>query len=224
MFTEIELAPDDSPAPSAEQILEYLLAPDAARATDAERPALRDFVFRYREVTKTPGELPFAPKEPTILEKLIWPLRHAKGSYALANYLGCIALCGMVGEMVAVLLWDISKVPLGDHPMSEDEQDGLFGRTFEKLPQERRTRVLRSLKLIDRDTKDAFDRLRSIRNKYLHLLSQTHERFVADAQSAYESSLKLVAVVLGQTFQDGKVVLRPDLMAYLVERGIVRPD
>jgi hypothetical protein len=217
LFTTIDLQRDGSAEPNADQVLDYLSAPNATRTVDA-------FVQRYREISNAPGELPVAPNEATILEKLIWPLRHAKGSYALANYLGCIALCGFVGEMVALVLWDIAKVPLGDHAMTESEQTDVFGSTFEKLGQERRTKVLHALKLIDVDAKAAFDQLRSIRRRYLHLLSQAHAQLPVDARYAYEAALKLVGVVLGQTFENGKIVLRSDLMAYLVEKGIVRPE
>jgi hypothetical protein len=34
----------------------------------------------------------------------------------------------------------------------------------------------------------------------------------------------VLAVVLGQTFKEGAVVLRPDLMAYLAEKGIVEVE
>lgn len=104
---EFDLQAADSPTPGADRLLDYLFAPEDDRSPDA-------FVLRYREIAAVPGTLFIAPKEPTILEKLIWPLRHAKGCYALANCLGCIALCGMVGEMVAILLWDIWKVPCRD--------------------------------------------------------------------------------------------------------------
>ena len=166
---EIDLERESSPPPGADRILDYLFAPEATRTVNA-------FVRRYREIAEAPGELTVAPNEPMILEKLVWPLRHANGSYALANYLGCIALCGMVGEMVAVLLWDISKVPLRERLMTEAEQKALFGNSFEKLGQERRTEVLHSLTVINDDAKAAFDALRTIRRRYLHLLSQTHQQ------------------------------------------------
>src|SRR2546428_9245445 len=123
LFTDIDLEPDGSQGPDADHILEYLFAPNATRTVDA-------FVQRYKQISNAPGELPIAPNEATILEKLIWPLRHAKGSYALANYLGRIELCGVVGEMVALRLWDIAKVPLGDHAMTESEQMDMFGSSF----------------------------------------------------------------------------------------------
>jgi hypothetical protein len=203
--------------PEADRLLDYLQAPEGDRSREA-------FVARYEEIAAVPDPLPIVPAEPTILEKLVWPLRQAKGSYALGNYLGCIALCGMVGEMVAILLWDISRVALQGHPMTEPEQRAMFGSTFEKLGQARRTEVLHALKLVDDASKAAFDDLRGIRSRYLHLLSQPHAQVAADARRAYENALKVVAVVLGQTFHDGAVVLRPDLMAYLTEKGIVQPE
>jgi hypothetical protein len=213
---EVDLAPPGSATPAAERLLDYLFAPEADRSPEA-------FVRRYREIAAVPGSLFVAPQEQTVLEKLVWPLRHAKGSYALANYLGCIALCGMVGEMVAILLWDISKVALQGHPMSEAEQRAVFGSTFEKLGQERRTDVLHTLKLIDDCILQAFDSLRGIRRKYLHFLSQTHAQLPPDARQAYEDALKLVNFILGQTVVDGAVALRPELMNYLTEKGIVTP-
>jgi len=53
---------------------------------------------------------------------------------------------------------------------------------FEELRQERRTEILLGLRLIDDDTKAAFDDLRAIRRRYLHLLSQSHERLAVDAR------------------------------------------
>lgn len=202
---EIDLLPNLSDAqvteiPQPGRLLDYLYAPEVDRSPAA-------FVARYKEIAAVSDPLPIVPAEPTILEKLVWPLRHAKGSYALGNYVGCIALCGMVGEMVAVLLWDISKVVLQGQAMTEARQRALFGSSFEKLGQERRVDILHALKLVDDATKAAFDSLRAVRRKYLHLLSQTHAQVAPDARRAYENALKIVAVVLGQTFKDGAVVL-----------------
>lgn len=209
----IDLEPRVRQMPTAEQILGYLTAPGVERGL----PAL---VARYGEVANVPDPLPIAPAEERLLEKLVWPLRHAKGSYALGNYLSCIALCGMVGEMVAILLWDISKTTLKGKVLDDAAQRALLGSSFEKLGQERRTQVLRVLDLIDDKAKDAFDSLREIRRRYLHLLSQSHSALVADARRAFEQALVVVAMALGQSYQDGGVVLRQDLMSYLLERGV----
>ncbi len=56
----------------------------------------------------------------------------------VGNYLGTIALCGMVAEMVAVLLYEISNFSLKNRPMTEQDQTSVFGSKFEKLGQDRR--------------------------------------------------------------------------------------
>lgn len=91
---EVDPDPASTASPTAEQLLDYLFAPNLEKGSKA-------FVLRYREIT-TDDTLFLAPAEPNILEKLVWPPRHAKSSYALGNHIGCIALCGMVGSSVQV--------------------------------------------------------------------------------------------------------------------------
>jgi hypothetical protein len=214
---ELDLNVIDQGNPTAEDILDFLSAPQLDKGIDA-------FCQRYREITTLNDPIPVAPAEPTILEKLVWPLRHAKGSYALGSYLSCIALCGMVGEMVALLLWEISNVTLQNNRLDEAGEKALFGSSFERLGQERRTQVLLSFGRITAETKASFDSLRELRRRYLHFLSQAHEQLPADARTAYEHALRVVTVVLGVAFKDGGVALRPDLMTYLTERGLVHEN
>ena len=184
---EIDMVASGAATPEADRLLDYLIAPEGDRGEDA-------FVKRYKEISAVDYLLPIAPAESNILDKLVWPLRHAKGNYALGNYLGCVALCGMVGEMVAILLWEISKVTLHGKLLAAAGEEAIFGRAFEKLGQERRTKVLRALELIDADTERAFDSLRGIRRKYLHFFSQTHAQVAPDAQQAFKDAIKVVSV------------------------------
>ena len=131
---EIDLDPASSAVPTEAQLLDYLFAPEGNKGCGT-------FVTRYRDIA-CEDTLFLAPAEKNLLQKLVWPLRHAIGSYALGNFLGCIALCGMVGKMVAILLWDISKVRLKEKTWDEEAQKAIFGSTFERLNQDRRTKVL----------------------------------------------------------------------------------
>lgn len=181
------------------------------------------FTRRFKDIAAAPNLLPIVPAEPTIMEKLVSPLRHAKASYLLSNYLGCIALCGLVSEMVAILIWDISKVQFGGERITAKQQNDIFGSTFERLGQDKRVKVLSGLKLIDDGTKQAFDAIRKIRRQYLHFLSGAHTTIARDARQAYDGALIVVAMVLGaRKFEKGAVVLREDLINYLVEKGIAR--
>jgi hypothetical protein len=210
---EIDADPSSTTMPTESQLLDYLFAPEGDRGCGT-------FVTRYREIT-CDDTLFLAPAEKHLLQKLIWPLRHTKGSYALGNFLGCIALCGMVGEMVAILLWDISKLRLQEKPWDESAQIAVFGSSFEKLNQSRRTMVLGALGVIKEDDNVTFESLRNIRRKYLHFFSQPHEQAAHDARRAYQYASKLVETVLGVHVEGEAVILRQDLVRYLNERGII---
>ena len=135
-FPEIDL-PGQEGQPTADRVVDYLSDP----GDDIGLPA---FLERYHDIASVNDPLFVAPAENNILQKLVWPLRHAKGSYALGNHLGCIAMCEMVGEMVAILLWEISKASLQQAQIDKAAQKALFGNTFERLGQERRVQVLRA--------------------------------------------------------------------------------
>ena len=88
-----------------EEILNYM-CPTTSSSID-------NLIVRYKEISIENPRLSIVPAEDRILEKLIWPLRHAKASFVIGNYLGTISLCGMVAEMVAILYFDISDVKIG---------------------------------------------------------------------------------------------------------------
>ena len=121
--------------PSLEAVLEFICIP----GTGSD---LKSLVERYREISTEKTRLFAAPYERRILDKLVWPLRNAKAAYMCGNYLSTIALCGMVAEMVAMLLFEITDFHLNNKSMSENDQVSVFGRKFEKLGQDRRVQVL----------------------------------------------------------------------------------
>jgi hypothetical protein len=153
-FAVDEPSPSDSPVPSAEAFLDFLSLPGVP--ADGESLARR-----YREIAREPVVLFVAPAEQRILEKLVWPLRHAKAAYMVGNYLSTIALSGMVAEMVAVLLFDTAGVRISNRPMTVKDQEALFGREFEKLDQRRKVEVLQTYGIIDDIAKSAFDGIRT---------------------------------------------------------------
>jgi hypothetical protein len=73
----------------AEHVLNFLCTPDSRRSVE-------DMVQLYKKVSVENLTLFAAPAQALLLERLIWPLRQAKGSFMLRNFLGTIALCGMV--------------------------------------------------------------------------------------------------------------------------------
>src|SRR5262245_23441931 len=195
---------EKGPGPTAETILSFLCPPGLP--ADA-----KSLVARYKTISTEPVRLFAAPAEPRILEKLVWPLRHAKASYVVGNNLAVVALCGMVSEMVAVLLWQLAEASLNGRTMTSEDEAALFGSSFEKLGQDRRVRVLTSYGLISPDVVRMFETIRLTRRKYLHLWSQDHDRIADDAVSCFHAAAGLVVAAIGQDFEDGAIVLNPRL-------------
>lgn len=200
-----------------EAFLKYLCTPGIGSDLDS-------LTKRYQEISTEPKRLIAAPLEEQILNKLVWPLRHAKGSYILGNYLGTIALCGMVVEMVSILIFEISDIHINNKLIDESTEGKLFGRSFEKLGQERRVAVLHGFNLIDDEMKSLFDIVRQKRNKYLHFYSQDHAQLAPDAVEVFNTAVTIVVKVIGQDLQDGRLILNPKLLKYLEDKGIVKTD
>ncbi len=182
---------------------------------------IKDLISRYREISTEKVRLFAVPYEDRILEKLVWPLRHAKSGYMIGNYLGTISLCGMVAEMVAMLISDISEFKINQKLMEKADQEALFGSEFEKLGQDRRVKVLKVYNIIDDETKRYFDTIRTARKRYLHLWSQDHESLPRDAVEVFQAAVALVARVIGQNVREGMFVLNPAIEKYLDRTGVI---
>src|SRR6266849_5178453 len=167
-----------------------------------------------------------APRVATELEAPagaeIAPLRHAKASYMVGNFLATLALCGMVAEMLALLLWEMAEITINGERMTTKEEDNLFGRPFEKLGQDRRVGVLLTYGLISVRVRDDLELVRKTRNKYLHLWSQDHRELPNDAVAVFKAAVRVTVAVLGQDIVDGTFVLKPQLLKYLQRHGRVQ--
>ena len=199
---------------TTESVLEFLTTPglalDVASITD-----------RYKAISVENPRLFAVPAEDRILEKLVWPLRHAKAGYVVGNYLGTISLCGMVAEMIAILTFDTNTVHMNGRVMDEPLQRLFYGSSFEKLGQDRRVGILRAYGMIDEEQEKAFERLRLTRRKYLHLWSQDHASLPKDAIEAYLSAVQLVFRVIGHgVAEGGNLRLTPAMERYLARTGI----
>ena len=216
-FLEIDepWAPREATA-QPEEILNYMCP---TTSSDAE-----NLTVRYKEISIENPRLNIVPAEDRILEKLIWPLRHAKASFVIGNNLGTISLCGMVAEMVAILYFDISDVKMGDKEFNEEIQKLMFGCSFEKLGQDRRVKTLKAFEIINQQTAERFDKIRMIRKRYLHLWSQDHDRLSTDAIESFKAAASIVAEIIGQDFEDGKIKLNPKIVSYLERTGVFEPE
>ena len=193
---------------SLESVLNFLCTPN----DDSSITALID---RYKVINDRSVGLHCVPVEARILENIIWPLRHAKSSYIVANYLGTISLCGVVSEMLAILLFKSSEIQTNGSPLTESGEKAIFGSSFEKLGQQRRVSILYGYNLIDQETKDTFDMLRAKRNRYLHSWSEDGQSLHRDAVDCYEAAIKITLSVIGQNVEDGRLLLKPNIIKFL---------
>jgi len=201
--------------PSVESVLRFLCPPES----QSDLPTL---IARHREISREDVRLSIVPNEERISDKLVAPLRHAKASYMVGNFLATLALCGMVAEMLALLLWEMAEITINGERMTTKEEENLFGRTFEKLGQDRRVRVLLTYGLITVRVRDDLELVRKTRNKYLHLWSQDHRELPNDAVAVFKAAVRVTVAVLGQDIVDGTFVLKPQLLKYLQRHGRVQ--
>jgi len=174
-----------------------------------------DMADRYRAIhaaEASEGEFVF-PNETTILEKIVSPLRQAKACYVVENYLGTIALCGMIAEMVAILMFELSRPTHNRKPLDEQAQHRIFGATFKDLGQQRRVDILRAYGLIDEVQEDAFRQAAGIGRGHLHHLSAASGPLAVDVRSMYRHPL-VVVEALGPEEASKPWTLRANLVAH----------
>jgi hypothetical protein len=181
------------------------------------------FVKRYKKLI---GELEkpiiLAPADKRILEKFVFPLQHAFHSYLLGDYLGCISLCGMVAEMCSILIFGITDKKIPGRKWDENVENGLFGRTFEKLNQDRRITILRTLGFINEQTYSDFDEIRLIRRKYLHYLSVEYDELENDAKTNFVSAAKILNSIMQPRIDSNRITFNSNFVKYLIREGIMR--
>ncbi|GAI40203.1 unnamed protein product, partial [marine sediment metagenome] len=174
---------------------------------------------RYWLLTTPQLDIFVVPNEKKILEKLVWPLRAAKKAFILSDYLGCIALCGMVCEMAIIFLFDLAAIHVNTKPLNTKQQRQIFGSTFEKLGQEKRIQVLYEIELLSGELAKDADAVRKIRRQYLHFLSKSYSRIEKDAEDAYKASFQLIKSLVDLPVgNDGKLIIPEHLTNYLSKR------
>jgi hypothetical protein len=178
-----------------------------------------DLIARYKVISVENPRLFAAPSEARLLERLIWPLRQAKGNFMLGHFLATVSLCGMVSEMAAILTFDLGNVRINEERLDEQRQKALFGATFEKQGQERRVEILLGYGLIDAPLKRSYDAVRTARRKYLHLWSADHTTLERDAVACFTAAVTIVVSTLGLSVRDGKLALRKEIFDYLAANG-----
>jgi len=173
----------------------------------------KEILERYVEVTTEDSHTAIVPHTKEIFERLLKPLRSAKKCYCFGDYAVTIALCGTVGEILAILLWKINDVRLKGNPITKQDEIGIFGSSFENLGQDKRLKILKTFGHVAATQYNNFDIIRRSRKPYLHLWTTDLKNEQADALDVFKKSFQLFKEVTGIGLADaGNVKVNPLLM------------
>ena len=189
-------APNLPENPAPKDLLKFLCPLDMPSDMSAFRK-------RYNDVSEHDRGLFLSLEESALKENLFGPLRQAKTNYVTGNYVGSIALCGIVAEKIAILIHAIST------------PDKTKREEFEGLGQAKRVKHLKRAKLIDEQFERDFDAIREVRIDYLHYWQIAEERTAERAVQAYAAAIRLVLGMMDAEISEGQVRLNSKLTEYL---------
>lgn len=173
-------------------------------------------IERFANISPLELYLPIVPDEQKFVERLLKPLKSAKRLYCIGEFLGTVALSGLVGESLAMLVYRIHKIRFGGKQIEKSQEQQLFGKDFDALDQSRRIEILQSLGLINDTQKQLFSDLRGMRNKYLHLWDVDSSQLESDAKKCFLNAMKLFKEISGvRTEPSGTFAMNPNLLAYV---------
>jgi hypothetical protein len=175
-----------------------------------------EIVRRFSELSPSEVYIPVIPNEEKFIDRLVRPLKSAKRTYCLGEFLATVALSGLAGESLALLAYRIRKFVLNGQPISGEQEKKLFGKDFDSLGQERRIKVLECLGYIDRDDERLFLDLKGCRDKYLHLWEVDTSQIHSDAKKSFLNAMRLFKKITGLSIDEsGSLVMNPNFLAYL---------
>ncbi len=208
---------DQSGTVAAPALLEFLHGPFAKTSLDEVRN-------RYHDLAAVEKTLLAVPAHPRLFNGIVVPLHNAKAAYVIGHYLSCIALAGVICEMLALFRFEIASVHCAGKPLDAERQQLLWGKTFEMLGQRDRIGALEALGLVDRETVTALNDVQGIRRRYMHFLRDDRPSEEADARKAYSLAIDVCITVVGGKLEDGSFSLRfhPDLVRWLGAKGLLK--
>ena len=182
--------------------------------------AMCDMLARYRELKTSDPMTSVYLNDESLVEGITRPLRSAKLCYTIGEYLACIALCGVIGEMCAILLHDVKIAPKDRNPKN------CHGRFVGKKQHDRICALEASG--LPAEYASTLKKIAGTRNEYLHSFIASRDGLREDAKQLYRAACAvagpLVTVGIGRTPR-GTVglVIDPDEVAYLRRRTATKP-
>lgn len=215
VWNEVEKSRQAIPTeqPSLTNMLRFMT--DDRLAVDLER-----YIYLYDFAAEMEGWTPIhvAPNHPQIVDKMLAPLRHAKASFMLGNFIGTIALCGMIAEIVAILRYEIEDDRIAAEGLESVER-------FESFGQDQRVRYLKKKKIVtDPMVLQWFDVVRETRRQHLHFFSPAGSDPTNDAVTCYRIAHALVSWIIGNRHEQALPEVNPGLVKWLDRKGLFHEE
>lgn len=179
---------------------------------------------RFKQLCLEEASLTIVPTGALMFENIFAPLRLAKKSYILGEYLSTIALCGMVGEMLALFIFKVKTTPPNGPDISEGVQKNKWGSSYERLGQEKRIDALQGLAFIDDETAKKFDFLRSARRPYFHFWQKKFNDLESDSHQMYLKAVSLVRDVFDIRIEPPLLKVSDPVLRFLEQSGEAVPN
>lgn len=210
-------------------ILNFLTKPHDCVTFDEETKTInldiKDIINRYEELLQE-DEILAVPCTDKIANCIVIPLKNAKACYMIGNYLGAIALCGYVCEMLITLVYEINGIIINEINIENNKEIKnviLQNRnSFEALGQEKRIDICKAFQLITLDQKKIFDEVKKIRNKYLHWFSTNNLNVRDDAKEIYNKTYSILKQITGYKLENGKLSYDIKFESFLNKKGIIK--
>ncbi len=175
----------------------------------------REVLERYVDLSSMESYTAIFPHTDKLFERFLVPFKAAKRTYCLGEYLASVELSAHLGEMLALLLWQITPLSLNGKPIDAQMEKAIWGSEFEKMGQEKRINLLKVLGAISEGEEQLLDFLRATRRKYFHFWDASTNRINIDARDCFLKVAALVQSVLRIEYVNGAIKLNPLLDAYL---------
>lgn len=180
---------------------------------------------RFLRVDTPELDIFVVPAENMVLDKLVWPLRHAKIAFCRSDFLGCIAICGMVCEMATVFVYELVAEASDLSRLESEDREILSEGTYETLRQQERIKGLLRMRVIPQNLAENLDKVRKIRREYLHFLKKDYSAIEDDACQAYEATCLTVKTLVGIPLDDkGKFRIPSHLERYMRSKEVIEPS
>jgi len=179
----------------------------------------RETLERYAKMSSKELYIPFTLAKPEIIEqRIIAPLESAKRFACVEEYLASIALSGLVGEMLAVFIWEMESDERKNARGHTIQDQKIFTNSFDRLQQSLRINVIEAFGYVDTKQVGKFRELAKNRNKILHSWTDSYlrEEIEKIAIECYSLAASLMKEIFKLELKDaGSLKIDQKVMRYV---------